>query len=275
MRVLSLFDGISVGKLALSRAGLPVSRYFASEVDTSAIAISTAYHGNNVTQLGDVRGISNVGEIDLLIGGSPCQGFSNIGKGLNFSDPRSKLFFEFLRVLDAVRPRYFMLENVVMRPEWRDIISSYLGVKPRLWCASSVSWQSRPRLWWANFPLEITSFGRGICPVSDGVFGGLRGRPSRRVGQRIEVRRDGLCNCLTTVEKDSIVVFNGRGAGSFFEGSLGIDYRYLTHLEREQLMGLPPGYTYTPFISHANRLRAVGNAWHVDVVSQLFKGIPL
>lgn len=278
MRVLSLFDGISVGRLALATAGVPVSTYYASEIDPFCTSLTARNHPD-VVQLGDVKTITRarVGQIDLLIGGSPCQGFSYAGQGLNFSDPRSSLFFEFVRLLEELRPTYFMLENVIMQADWRDVISSHLGVTPRLWDASAVSWQSRPRYWWGNFPLEITRFGRPSTKPVAGFFGAVRGRRNRdatrsytRGQQRLECRADLLCNCITSVEKDTVVL------PSYTTQSLPDDrslYRYLTHSEREVLMGLPVGYTFTPFARHGERLLAIGNSWHHDVVSQLFEGL--
>lgn len=135
MNVLSLFDGISCGRYSLERAGIPITSYYASEVDKYAIQVAKKNYPNTI-HVGDVRNINITGKIkfDLLIGGSPCQGFSVAGKGLNFEDPRSKLFFEYVRILKAlqkVNPSLlFMLENVRMKKEWQDIISEQLGVEP-------------------------------------------------------------------------------------------------------------------------------------------------
>jgi len=131
MNVLSLFDGISCGQIALNRAGIKYDNYYSSEVDKSAIKVTQQNYPNTI-QLGDITEIkgSDLPQIDLLFGGSPCQGFSRVGKQLNFDDPRSKLFFEFVRLLKETNAKYFLLENVVMKQEWQDVISEYLGVKP-------------------------------------------------------------------------------------------------------------------------------------------------
>lgn len=128
MNVLSLFDGLSGGRLALGRAGIKCDKYFASEVDKYAIAV-TQYNFPDTIQLGDVREVyaKDLPKIDLLIGGSPCQGFSLAGKQLNFDDPRSKLFFEFVRLLKECNPKYFLLENVKMKKEYQDVITEHLG----------------------------------------------------------------------------------------------------------------------------------------------------
>ena len=153
MNILSLFDGISSGQIALQRAGIKVDNYFASEIDKHAIKV-TQYNFPNTIQLGSVVDVKaeNLPKIDLLLAGSPCQGFSFAGKQLNFEDPRSKLFFEFVRLLKECRPKYFLLENVRMKNEYQDIISNHLGVKPIEINSSLVSAQSRHRLYWTNIP---------------------------------------------------------------------------------------------------------------------------
>lgn len=153
MNVLSLFDGMSCGQLALQRAGIKVDRYFASEIDKYAIQVTQKNFPDTI-QLGDVTEVSSVDlpEIDLLIGGSPCQGFSFAGKQLNFDDPRSKLFFEFVRLLKELKPSYFLLENVKMKKEYQDIITEHLGVEPIEINSNLVSAQNRRRLYWTNIP---------------------------------------------------------------------------------------------------------------------------
>lgn len=153
MKVLSLFDGISCGRVALERAGIPVEEYVAYEINQHSIAIS---HKNypDIQQRGTVVGadFSQYRGFDLLIGGSPCQGFSFAGKQLNFNDERSKLFFEFERALHEVRPKYFLLENVRMKQEYADVISQRLGVQPIEINSALVSAQNRRRLYWTNIP---------------------------------------------------------------------------------------------------------------------------
>jgi DNA-cytosine methyltransferase len=153
MKVLSLFDGISCGYEAFKRAGIPIDVYYASEIDKYAIQISEKNHPD-IVHIGDVTKIkgTDYSDIDMLIGGSPCQGFSFAGKQLNFSDPRSKLFFEFVRILRECRPRYFLLENVRMKKEYQDVISAELGVSPIMINSALVSAQNRVRLYWTNIP---------------------------------------------------------------------------------------------------------------------------
>jgi len=163
MNVLSLFDGISCGQIALERANIHVDHYFASEIDKHAIKVTMANYPNTI-QLGSVVNVrgQDLPAIDLLIGGSPCQGFSFAGKQLNFEDPRSKLFFEFVRLLKEVKPKYFLLENVKMKQEFQDVISDYLGVKPVEINSALVSAQNRKRLYWTNIPIQGLPDDKGI-----------------------------------------------------------------------------------------------------------------
>ena len=163
MNVLSLFDGMSCGQIALDQLGIPVKNYFASEIDKYAIQIARKNYPDMI-HLGDVKEInpSELPKIDLLIGGSPCQGFSFGGKGLNFDDPRSKLFFEFDRLLKALKPKYFLLENVKMKKESEQVITDYLGVEPVEINSNLVSAQNRKRLYWTNIPFDGLPEDKGI-----------------------------------------------------------------------------------------------------------------
>jgi len=155
MNVLSLFDGMSCGQIALDKLGIKVNKYFASEVDKYAMSVAKHNYPNTV-HVGDVQFVTanmlGNNKIDLLIGGSPCQGFSFAGKQLNFEDPRSKLFFEYVRLLKELKPKYFLMENVRMKKESQDIITKYLGVEPIVINSSLVSGQNRHRLYWTNIP---------------------------------------------------------------------------------------------------------------------------
>ena len=188
MNVLSLFDGMSCGQIALDQLGIPVDNYFAAEIDKHAIKVAKANYPDTI-HLGDVtnvlKGIGlrntqspenimlnmNPEKIDLLIGGSPCQGFSFAGQQLNFEDPRSKLFFEYVRIMKTInqarasvgkRPVLFILENVKMKKESQDIISEYLGVEPIEINSNLVSAQNRRRLYWTNIPVDGLPEDKGI-----------------------------------------------------------------------------------------------------------------
>ena len=228
MNVVSLFDGKSCGYIALDRAGVKVDNYYASEIDKHAIKVSAANYPN-IKRLGDVQHINYqmLPKIDLLIGGSPCQGFSFAGKQLNFKDPRSALFFEFIHALKEVKPKYFLLENVVMKKEYQDAISELLGCEPIKINSALVSAQNRNRLYWTNIPNVEQPEDRGIILAdildpnlpSDGCGGRVVGRKLNELGKRddynktikieqyLEVREDQKANCMTTVYKDSVVPY--------------------------------------------------------------------
>jgi DNA (cytosine-5)-methyltransferase 3A len=152
MKILSLFDGISCARVALERAGIPVEKYYASEIEQKPIEISKKNYPD-IIQLGDVTKITKemVGEVDLICGGSPCQSFSNAGNRAGFNG-KSGLFYEFVRLVKEIQPKYFLLENVKMKQEWQDVISNELGVKPIEINSSLVSGQNRKRLYWTNIP---------------------------------------------------------------------------------------------------------------------------
>lgn len=164
MNVLSLFDGISCGRLALERAGLSVDNYYASEIDKNAIKVTMERFPDTI-QLGDVTKIDFtqfIGKIDLIIAGSPCQNLSQAGNGKGLEGDQSKLFFKFVEALNIIKPKYFLLENVKMKKEWQDIMSSYVGVEPIEINSALVSAQRRKRLYWTNIPNVILPEDKGI-----------------------------------------------------------------------------------------------------------------
>lgn len=303
MKVLSLFDGISCGRVALDRAGLSVESYHAYEIDPHAIAISSKNWGD-VEQKGDVTtaDFTQYADFDLLLGGSPCQGFSSSGKGLNFEDPRSRLFFEYVRALQEAKPKYFLLENVNMRKEWRDIITEHLGVEPIMLNSSLVSAQNRVRLYWTNIPVvgEPTDMGVALDSILEsGEFTGqaaIRGwrlNKATIVGRRLdenghrqdydksvpitqclEVRatNQDKSHCITTVDKDNVLtpLPPGRYPDAF---KRGLPFRYYTTLEYERLQTLPDGYTAGVVPEGAAR-KALGNAWTVDMIAWILSHIP-
>ena len=302
MNVLSLFDGISCGMVALQRAKIKVDEYFAYEIEPNAIKVSQ-YHYPNIKQMGDVTkaDFTKLGKIDLLIGGSPCQGFSFAGKGLNFNDPRSKLFFEYVRALKEVKPRYFLLENVVMKQEWQDVISEYLGVKPILINSALVSAQNRQRLYWTNIPNVEQPLDKGIKLsdiLEDIEFENLRvirgwklnkativGRRLNEDGHRedynkeipitqcLEVRKTNIdkSNCITTVDKDNVLtpLSYGRYPNAFKDN---LPFRYYTTTEYCRLQTLPDDYVN--MIPESARRKALGNGWTVDVIAHIFSFLP-
>lgn len=164
MRVLSLFDGISVAQQALKELGV-LPEYYASEIDKYAISITQKNHPNTI-QMGSVLEINSPDyqDIDLLIGGSPCQDLSIAKKNRQgLSGSRSGLFWEYVRILQEVKPRYFVLENVNSMPkEAKQVITEALGVEPIMINAALVSAQNRKRLFWTNIPNVILPDDRGI-----------------------------------------------------------------------------------------------------------------
>ena len=168
IKVLSLFDGMSCTQLALQQCGIEVDTYYASEIDKYAIQVTQKNFPNTV-QIGDVCNVDpkDYKDIDLITCGSPCQGFSFAGKQLAFDDPRSALFFEFIRILKEIKPKYFLLENVRMKQQFQDVITDQVSacypdfqgedlfegkIKPILINSALVSAQNRLRLYWTNIP---------------------------------------------------------------------------------------------------------------------------
>jgi len=369
MNVLSLFDGMSCGQQALQRAGIKVDNYFASEIDKYAIEVARKNFPNTI-QMGDVTeiivpNIIDQVEIDLLMGGSPCQGFSFAGGQLAFDDPRSKLFFEFVRIKEELQPKYFLLENVKMKQEFQDVITKYMGVEPIEINSSLFSAQNRRRLYWTNIPVDMDIKDKGLVlkdilqtdhneppvPINERnarhyknplqkslcttasmykgagnngmtlvdrlipvgmaeeyahynyratkevyhmegkaptlltMQGGNRepkvatysakgGRiVNRRLDEQgvrrdyqmdlpltpqVEIRSDDKTNCLTTLQKDNVVVE-------------GMTWRKLTPVECERLQTLPDNYTEG--VSKTQRYKMIGNGWTVDVIAHILKGI--
>lgn len=163
IKVLSLFDGMSCGQIALDQLGIKVDKYYASEIDKYAIQVTQKNYPNTI-QVGDICELDpqDFQDVDLIMGGSPCQGFSFAGKQLAFDDPRSKLFFEFVRMVEGVKPKYFLLENVRMKKEYLQVITDMLGVEPIFINSALVSAQSRQRYYWTNIPNIQQPEDRGI-----------------------------------------------------------------------------------------------------------------
>lgn len=384
--VLSLFDGMSCGQLALQKLGIKVKKYYACEIDKHAIAV-TQHNFPTTIQLGDVTKVfaKDLPKIDLLIGGSPCQGFSFAGKQLAFDDSRSKLFFEFVRLKNECNPTYFMLENVKMKREFELVISQYLGVAPIEINSALLSAQNRVRLYWTNIANEPYGlFGDMQCTIPQPKDKGIllkdileqdvpakyylsdkaldylqrdtlgnysdrlafmnysnkpkstcltqnhskgipynmvtcvasRGRnpenpKSREAGlnteQMLEPRFDGKTNCLTSVQKDNLVMhiaeatkkgfievkpgecFDFENPNSetrrgrkmedksnclmaketdFMQFTKDGKIRRLTPVECERLQTVPDGYTSA--VSDTQRYRMLGNGWTVDVIAYIF-----
>lgn len=280
INVLSLFDGISCGQLALRRSKIEVENYFASEIDKYAIQIAAKNFPSTI-HLGDVQKVesANLPKIDLLIGGSPCTGFSNIGLKQNFDDPRSKLFYDYVRILKEVKPKYFLLENVSMKTEWKDLISKHVGVEPIVIDSNLVSAQNRKRLYWTNIPdVQLPKdkhiYLKDILLDENDPLLELNIPSEKRLAyvqrkydkgwvKRLHLTRDvekAACIVATTYKSmtNYILYENGR-------------HRILSAIELERLQTLPDNYTEG--VSFTQRCKTIGNGWTVDAVSHIFSHI--
>jgi DNA-cytosine methyltransferase len=295
MNVLSLFDGMSGGQIALKKLGITPENYFASEIDKYAIQITQKNFPNTI-QLGDVTKITASGlpQIDLLIGGSPCQSFSVAGDGSGF-DGKSQLFWEYVRILKEVNPRYFLLENVKMKKEWEDVITEALGVNPIFINSNLVSAQNRKRLYWTNIPNVTTPEDKGILlkdivegegilvdtDKSNAIIASI-GRTTPREyfgkhqGQMVFVNRD-KAHCLDAN------YYKGGNWTQYLSNSrrqmviefIDGDYlvRKLTPVECERLQTIPDNYTEG--VSNTQRYKMIGNGWTTDVIAHIFGHIPI
>lgn len=315
MNVLSLFDGISTGRYCLNQAGIQVDNYFSSEINSSAIKISEKNYPD-IIRLGDVTGVDTIDlpRIDLLIGGSPCQGFSRAGKCLNFDDPRSRLFFEYVRILNEIREYNpgvkFLLENVVMKKEWEDIITEALGVKPVRINSRDFSAQNRPREYWTNIPilpyepkeinlidildnsytppdLELINgiyFESGSCSQKGRelvsiVDGKTRVKQSTVLGYIVAEDGDGVNLEFPTSKSRRGRVIKSKSSTLTTAGRPLVYHngviRLLTTLERERLQTLPDNFTECEGVSLSARNEALGNGWTADVITHIFRGLTL
>jgi site-specific DNA-cytosine methylase len=294
---------MSCGQIALDQLGIKVKNYFAAEIDKYAIKVAQANYPDMI-HLGDVRNVQpdDLPEIDLLIGGSPCQGFSFAGKQLNFDDPRSKLFFEYVRLLKALKPKYFLLENVRMKKESMDVITEMLGVEPVAINSNLVSAQNRHRLYWTNIPMDGIPEDRGIV-LSDILEDGCTDRDKshcidanyfkggnlksyfEKHRRQLVFSTDGMCHVGDADLKGhgyNKRVYHPAGKGPSLCASSGgnlepktyVDpdaWRKLTPLECERLQTVPEGYT--AHVSNTQRYRMLGNGWTVEVIKHIMSGI--
>jgi len=278
--VLSLFDGISCGKVALDRAGIKVKNYYASEIDEYAMQVSKNNH-HDIIHLGDVNAWRDWNidwsQIDLLIGGSPCQGFSFAGKLLNFNDERSKLFFVYVDILNhikSVNPNVkFLLENVKMKADYQNVISGYLGVEPMRINSALVSAARRDRLYWVNFDVDMPE-DRGI--TFDDINGNTTDWLSDIYIDKVskwKAQQDPLKNVTYIGTKAKLPCLTARGYNQSHSGMIlisdGTRYRYLTNNEAELAMTLP--IDYTKGISDRERARCLGNGWTAEVIVHILK----
>lgn len=263
MVVLSLFDGMSCGRIALERAGFDVEKYYASEVDQHAITVSKKNYPDNI-HLGSVVEWKtwdiDWDSIDLIIGGSPCQGFSLSGKQLAFDDPRSMLYFVFEDIINEANPSFWMLENVRMKPEHLDTITERLGVSPQKINSNLVSGQNRVRYYWFNWnapePADQNITLQDVIQDAKGVWVYPRGY------NKGGYRKTDKCPTITTSSWQSNF--------KWFDES-GYKHKF-TPEDVEALQTVPNGYTQG--VSNTQRYKMLGNGWTVDVISHILKHCP-
>ena len=290
INVLSLFDGMSCGRIALERANIKVDNYFSSEIDKYAIQIANKnYPQDAINRLGDITKINGkvLPQIDLLIGGSPCQGFSIAGKKLNFEDERSKLFFEFVRLLKECKPKYFLLENVKMKDDIADAIDKILGVKRIFINSRNFTGMIRKRYYWTNIP--ISKIEPKEIKIKDIIDNNLSYDKNidfflNRTIYKPSTSQDGIITInpkdnknKQTWQRGRVYDINGNCptiCATLFDLNITNDhkfYRKLTINECEKMQGVPNDYT--DGVSYTERGRLLGNGWTVDVIAHIFKGL--
>ena len=283
MNVLSLFDGMSCGQIALERAGIQVNNYYASELDKYAIKVTQANWPNTV-QLGDVTKWRewdiDWSSIDLLIGGSPCQGFSFAGKQLAFDDPRSALFFEYLNILNhikSVNPNVkFLLENVKMKKEYLDVISGLLGVEPVFINSGDYSACERPRYYWFNWgfdrpPASPKTFGDVIDYQSDSnlLSDGWHSWWAKNREFQLKKKYSKI-----VMPSDQGITMTARQYESWngnFIPAVSGGYRKPTKEELSALIGASENYFSN--VSQRKAEEMTGNGWTVDVIAHIFRSM--
>lgn len=287
MNVLSLFDGMSCGQLALNKVGIEYDNYYASEIDNNAIKTTQKNYPNTI-QIGNIVDIEvdSLPKIDLLIGGSPCQGFSIAGRKLNFEDERSKLFFEYVRILKETKPKYFLLENVKMKDEIADRIDELLGVQRIFIDSRDFTGHIRKRYYWTNIP--IYDWDKKDLKIKDIIDENTYDKDLDFFLDRTEYNPstsyDGIITVNSRDKKGKQTwqrgrVYDIRGncptiCASLFDLNITEDhktYRKLTINECEKLQGVPKNYTEG--VSKNERGKMLGNGWTVDVIAHIFKGL--
>ena len=281
---------MSCGRIALDQLNIPVEKYYASEIDKYAMQVSQANYPE-IIQVGDICNLDakDYQDVDLMLAGSPCQGFSMAGKQLAFDDPRSALFFEFIRLLKEIKPKYFLLENVRMKKEYLQVISEQVsacypeipfGIEPIFINSSLLSAQSRPRYYWTNIPGIQEPKEKGIVlkdiletrEIEGVIAGAYRARSIDKDGNRVawkeakpqqmlELRKDNKSNSVTSVQKDSVLTKDE------------VYWRKLTPLECERLQTVPDNYTN--HVSNSQRFKMLGNGWTIAVIKHIFKNMEI
>lgn len=300
INVLSLFDGISCGHVALERANIEVNNYYASEIDKHAMMV-TQHNFPSTIQIGSVTEVSykdgilytengefNVGRIDLVMGGSPCQDLSRSktdGEGLD--GDRSGLFYDFVRIVKEVNPKYFLLENVIMKQEWKDIITEEMGVEPIEINSNLVSAQSRRRLYWTNIPNVDQPEDKGIF-IKDVIYDNeYKIFTDQRITNTKKLTKNyvkwDMSGKQYWSQQDRAYYLDGKmctlpKANPANKMNICLDYendvyRRCHPVEAERFQTLPDHYTEVEGLSSNKRLEGIGNGWTVDVIAHIFKNM--
>ena len=287
MKVLSLFDGISCGMIAFERAGIPVEKYVAYEIEPNAIKISNKNYPQ-IEHKGDVfKAEYKEGEFDILIGGSPCTYWSIAQKAENRETISSgmgwELFLQYVRALNEAKPKYFLYENnKSMSDNIKNEITKDLGVEPIFINSATVSAQNRQRLYWTNIPNASAPEDRNIR-LADIIESGKVDRDkslclSRRYAgfngsQAYMCRRYfGKSFGQAVFEGDIQEIKDKWKDNPYFESDEK-NIRQLTVTECERLQTLPDGYTNVRGVSDRMKYETIGNGWTVDVISHILKGV--
>lgn len=297
MKVLALFDGGSTGKYCFDQIGVK-SRYYASEIDKNAIKVSQDNH-SDIVRLGDVTKLSykdgfliyefgkrHVGKVDFLIGGSPCQSFSQaaaISGNETGLDGKSKLFYEYLRILKEVQAYnpdvYFLLENVRMKTESKQALDNYLGVSGKYLNSELVSYQKRPRFYWTNWewdlPIDMNINFQDFKESGDLSAYKVNRTPSREKMWANGAGRGGIASCANITNSNKVYCLTLKQDRSPNSGLIEYEdfCRYLTRSELEQAQNLPIGYTKS--VSYNQAQAVLGNGWTANAIIHILKQNPL
>lgn len=282
MNVLGLFDGMSCGQIALNRAGVKYDNYFASEIKPHAIKV-TQHNYPNTVQLGDVTKIkaSDLPKIDLLIGGSPCQDFSQGNKKrLGLNGNKSVLFFEYLRLLNELKPKYFLLENVEMGKNNIRILSEYLDCFPVNINSSRVSAQFRNRYYWTNINGFKRDMFNNYSNIPQPIDKNIKLQDILESGYTDKIKSRSLntkCGCSEKNQQSFInrYLTTGMVTAVYLSEDLDINkgIRHFTHKELERLQTIPNGYT--DILTKNQAWNLIGDGWTIDIIAHIFSFLKL
>lgn len=283
MKVLSLFDGISCGMVALERAEIQVDRYVAYEIDGNAIKISQKNYPQ-IEHCGDVTtaDFTQYKDFDLLIGGSPCQDLCSMGSHEGLKGKKSSLFFEYVRALEETKPKYFLLENnASMTQQNKDTITTIFGIEPIMINSADFSAQNRKRLYWTNIPVdkwqakEVTigdiaepESEKNEYDVTDKV---IKYSSAEYAGRKIQKTVTSNIRCMSQKSKCLGTRCGDYGNNTGLIMKQRDRYYIVTPIEAERLQTLPDAYTAG--VPDKKRYFAIGNGWTVDVIAHIFKGL--